>query len=91
MVVEKQFQSAISRYLVSDAVVVCSVVVAGIRFNPLYRGTCFPTYDEKSTATRRIGFNPLYRGTWVLREGQVLRSWSKVNVVSIRYIAVLGF
>ena len=67
MVVEKQFQSAISRYLVSDAVVVCSVVVAGIRFNPLYRGT------------------------WVLREGQVLRSWSKVNVVSIRYIAVLGF
>ncbi len=44
MVVEKQFQSAISRYLVSDAVVVCSVVVAGIRFNPLYRGTCFPTF-----------------------------------------------
>ena len=39
MVVEKQFQSAISRYLVSDLAVLGVVVGIIASFNPLYRGT----------------------------------------------------
>ena len=39
----KMFQSAISRYLVSNQKAFVSKEISFLRFNPLYRGTWFPT------------------------------------------------
>ena len=62
----KMFQSAISRYLVSNQKAFVSKEISFLRFNPLYRGTWFPT--TRIDGTVEFG-----------------------GIVSIRYIAVLGF
>ena len=61
------------------------------RSHPLYRGTWFPTalrrYLEREPYN---GFHPLYRGTW-FPTGSLDITTDFNGVVSIRYIAVLGF
>ena len=59
-----KFQSAISRYLVSN---LSKAQIGRQRksFNPLYRGTWFPTPQNLDIDVQvRTSFNPLYRGTW---------------------------
>ena len=57
--------SAISRYLGSDATLVALPRLFSHRFNPLYRGTWFPTPSRALSVANQVSrFNPLYRGTW---------------------------
>ena len=44
---DTMFQSAISRYLVSNPTMLWVSGMTGLRFNPLYRGTWFPTLPQK--------------------------------------------
>ena len=61
------------------------------RFNPLYRGTWVLTARGRSVSKGYLPrFNPLYRGTWVLTSYWHGGLWG-LQLVSIRYIAVLGF
>ena len=82
--------SAISRYLGSDATLVALPRLFSHRFNPLYRGTWFPTFLISTIDIRSIRFNPLYRGTWFPTAATTTASPTRCTV-SIRYIAVLGF
>ena len=62
------------------------------RFNPLYRGTWFPTswIDPADPALSLLFQSAISRylvsNTWLQVDG-----WAKPLNVSIRYIAVLGF
>ena len=88
-----RFQSAISRYLVSNLrppphqsrpqrpVSIRYIAVLGFQQTPDWR------YSQET----RKGFNPLYRGTWFPTDGQVYWVKRGCRTVSIRYIAVLGF
>ena len=58
------FQSAISRYSVSNVINELAQMREDVRFNPLYRGTRFPTLCTLFILLlERRCFNPLYRGT----------------------------
>ena len=86
------FQSAISRYLVSNDFDRDEVCVDVDCFNPLYRGTWFPTLGYCARVRCDAGgFNPLYRGTWFPTYLQAVQDVTAIARVSIRYIAVLGF
>ena len=85
------FQSAISRYLGSDATWYTRVVLATAWFQ-----SAISRYLGSDTACvirvkawRKQCFNPLYRGTWVLTLKHYPQ-WLLPGRVSIRYIAVLG-
>ena len=58
-------------------------------FHPLYRGTWFPTIAYQLWLVSNESFHPLYRGTWF--PTLKLANFANDSVVSIRYIAVLGF
>ena len=63
-VAESVFQSAISRYSVSNVINELAQMREDVRFNPLYRGTRFPTLCTLFILLlERRCFNPLYRGT----------------------------
>ena len=87
-----KFPSAISRYLVSNSLSCEGNPRPGACFHPLYRGTWFPTYHYRWTSfCGRKSFHPLYRGTWFPTRYNNSYFSGYGAIVSIRYIAVLGF